>query len=504
MNSLERSLQDHPAAMLRAIADSLGVGLSSNNARQMAEQIAGALSDSVRLREVLEGCSAGARLALNDLLRADGSLLVAAFTRRHGAIRLVGPGHIERERPHAAPASPAEELWYRGLIYRAFAATADGAAEVVYVPGDLAARLPDPGPWRAELQLSAAAAPAGDRRPESQLVQDCCTVLCLVQAGRVRLRHAGVPMAWRTNHLYELNQLLLHPAADAVAITQSRSSSLAALALTLATELGWTRAESSRLRLGGRAVQAWLDSSRGAQRRALLEGWRSSTLWNDLWRVPQLWCEDTGGWANDPVATRERLLALLAGLEAGAWYRLPDLVAAVKQVLPDFQRPDGNYQTWYLRRRAEPAYLRGFESWDDVEGELLRYLFAGPLHWLGAVDLGGDPGPAESFRLTAAGAAWLAGEPPPVEAAAGRLAVGRDFSVVVAVDAPLRHRFRVARFTSWTRGGPPFRYRITQSGLRRAARQGVQAAQILAFLEAEADGEVPDNVARALQRWEGG
>ena len=34
-------------------------------------------------------------------------------------------------------------------------------------------------------------------------------------------------------------------------------------------------------------------------------------------------------------------------------------------------------------------YLSGFESWDLVEGRLLRFLIEGPLFWLGAIACNG-------------------------------------------------------------------------------------------------------------------
>ena len=61
-------------------------------------------------------------------------------------------------------------------------------------------------------------------------------------------------------------------------------------------------------------------------------------------------------------------------------------MAAVKAADPDFQRPDGDYGSWYIRDAAGDAYLSGFESWDRVEGVLIADLLAGPLHWLGVVD----------------------------------------------------------------------------------------------------------------------
>src|SRR5579859_5992190 len=40
--------------------------------------------------------------------------------------------------------------------------------------------------------------------------------------------------------------------------------------------------------------------------------------------------------------------------------------SAVKEEEPDFQRPAGNYDSWYIRDAQSGEYLRGFESWDRV------------------------------------------------------------------------------------------------------------------------------------------
>ena len=61
------------------------------------------------------------------------------FTRTSGGeIRAIGPGRLEREGIWREPENPAEELWYRGLIYRAFADFGDGPLEYIYIPEDLA------------------------------------------------------------------------------------------------------------------------------------------------------------------------------------------------------------------------------------------------------------------------------------------------------------------------------------------------------------------------------
>ena len=67
---------------------------------------------------------------------------------------------------------------------------------------------------------------------------------------------------------------------------------------------------------------------------------------------------------------------------AGEWVSVADFIDAVKATDPDFQRPGGDYESWYIRDAGSGAYLTGFESWDRVEGELLRALLTGPARWL--------------------------------------------------------------------------------------------------------------------------
>ncbi len=182
---------------------------------------------------------------------------------------------------------------------------------------------------------------------------------------------------------------MLQPVAALDESLRDGPGSPAALALSLANDLGWLRPHGRRrLALHAASVRTWLEAPRDQQRRIVREAWQTSQSWNDLCRTPGLACEDTGNWHNDPVATRERLMPLFAQLEPGAWTTLDALVAAVKTTAPDFQRPDGDYDTWYIRERDSQTYLRGFDCWDAVEGALLRFLITGPLHWLGAVNSG--------------------------------------------------------------------------------------------------------------------
>lgn len=507
MHTLLHSLQDYPLAMLRAIAEVRGLTLQSNVAREVVQQLADQLADPDNLLAALAGCSAQARQALDAVLRGGGHLPAAAFERRFGEIRRFGPGRLEREAPQRAPANPAEELWYRGLIFRSFAQTAAGPLEVIYVPNDLLALLPEPSPLSASFELPAVPPPDRPVSANADLLHDFCTLLALVQTGSVRLTRPDDPLAWRASSLKTLNDWLLRPADDAHSLIDAEAGEPGALLLVLAAELGWLRGYNYRLKLQAGQVRTWLEAPRAQQRRILLEAWQHSARWNDLCRTPALRCEQTGSWSNDPVETRRQLLPVLASLTAGIWYRVDDLVALVKEHLPDFQRPDGDYDTWYVRQRGEQRFLRGFECWDQVEGELLRFLIGGPLYWLGAVCLdpeasGANSAVATTFTLSPAGAAWLQEAEPPEEPCQGCIQVMADFSVLVPADVPLLERFRVTRFTTWLDKGPPFRYRITQSGLRWAASQGISAERVLHYLREQVGADLPGNVAAALARWQ--
>ena len=145
----------------------------------------------------------------------------------------------------------------------------------------------------------------------------------------------------------------------------------------------------------------FLTSSRAQALAMLVQAWLNSSEFNELRLVPGLRCE--GGWENDPRPTRQAVLDMLGRLPAGKWWNLPSFIQAVKQEQPDFQRPAGDYNSWFIRDTRTENYLRGFASWDAVDGALLRFFICVPLHALGLADLaapepGGEPA---AFRLSA-------------------------------------------------------------------------------------------------------
>jgi hypothetical protein len=250
----------------------------------------------------------------------------------------------------------------------------------------------------------------------------------------------------------------------------------------------------------------------------IFSAWKESSSFNELHQLPGISVE--GEWTNDSYLTRKNLLDLLSTIpgyegknkypNGGDWWSLPSLVGDIKKYQPDFQRPAGDYDSWYLRDVKSGEFLRGFENWEAIDGMLVRYLVAGPLYWLGIVDLAApeDLEPEHlseltAFRFTARGRELLAGK-------ASRGSVEEDGKLVVRSDARLNApdgvprplRYQVARFCTWEGYSKDrYNYRLTPGSLERAKKRGLSVDNLLKLLN-RFDIDIPPNLVMALKGWE--
>lgn len=494
MRSLRQNLLDTDLARLRVIAHFWDVELTASRQRDAAAHLAEAMTAPEAIARIWETLPDDQRQALETVLAAGGRKPRRVFARQWGEIRAMGPGRMERERPWREPISPAEGLWYKGLIYHIFEPDPDGAYEVVFVPPELRVHLPAPDMSPPTIILEPVPAPVAVHSAGEALLDDACTLLAYLQNERLRPDPDG---GWPRRHETRLIRRLRDPAPERLVFLRR-----------LAHRLAWLRVTDAGLvRPDPEPVTAWLQSSTEQQRDALAKAWRDDPIWNELFHIPSLRPEETGAWRNDPLLARKAILCRLAAACApDAWYRLDDFVAAVKQADPDFQRPDGDYTSWYIRDVTSGAYLSGFESWDTVEGALIRHVITGPLAWFGLTDWG----ESNVFRITAAGAAFLdLAEPPPASEPAP-LSLRSDFTVL-APPARRYERFQLARVADWIPSSPvggieggsdSFIYRFTPSSLEHARQQGIGVARVIEFLERVSDAPVPRPIEAALTRWE--
>ncbi len=474
MPSLRSALQGRDLGFLRIVAERWGIEFDAPDARIGQDRLAEALSDAELLDEVLAALPDEARDALDDLLRAGGRLPWPQFTRRYGTVRAMGPARRDRERPDRNPASPAEVLWYHALIGRAFLDSPEGPQEFAYIPDEFLLLLPEPPAATAPTPPGrpATAAECAHPRPVTDRLLDQATTL--LAALRIGHDLSAIPGT---------GTWLLPPP-------------------TLRDLLACAGLLDPQGQPQPAAVRAFLEAPRAEALLQLTHAWLHSADFNDLRHLPGLRSE--GAWQNDPLHTRQTVLDLLAAVPADTWWSLESFVAAVRRQHPDFQRPAGDYDSWYLRDAETGAFLRGFEHWDAVDGALLRWMIRGPLHALGLLDLAApapDAAPT-AFRFSAWAQALLRGQAPPIPTREqARLHLRSDGRLSAPPGTPRAVRYQIARFCAWDAPvGDEHRYRLTAAALERARNQGLEVRHLLALLQRHA-AEVPPNVVQALTRW---
>jgi hypothetical protein len=497
MFSLDRFLADYDMAMLRVLAQNRGTELTTNQQTEAAVELAAILVDAVSVRTILARISPQARDALASLLIAGRQIRAPQFARRFGKVRPIGPGRLEREAPWQDPANATEELWYAGLIFRGFSQDEGGSGEFIFVPDELVPLLPTVEQELPEFLVEPVPDATRQHARGSTLPGDLFTYLVYIQNHDVRA-YADGRLAQRD--LVALRRQLSQADKRRMAFLQH-----------LATRMGVVARQGEHLRIESAPTRRWLSATPAGQLTALQETWRDDPTWNDLCRVPTLVCDQETPWRNDPQATRRALLALLARCPLNVWWLLSSFVAAVKEVHPDFQRPDGDYASWYIRDAANGEYYSGFESWNDVEGALLADLLGGVLHWLGIVDtfIAED---GVVCRLTAAGAQFLGlASDQPQDPQYPPLIIHSDSRIDVPPPASLYSLFQVERFADSLDTSPSAKvagqkgrsYRLSPASLGRALTRGIQVEQVLAFLQQASGRPVPANVAGQLRLWAG-
>lgn len=496
MSSLQESLSEYGEVMLRAIATQWQV--AEDDAEALPARLAEAMRDPARLRAFVDGLEPEARAALARVVAAGGAIRGYLLTQAYGQVRRLGPRAIEREQPWRHPASATERLWYAGLLFRRYGRLGGYHGEVYYIAQDLLGLLPLEASRPAGPALQPVAQPGPPRDEGLALALDLETLLARLRLAPVASGGASPARArGRRPAPAEPGRLavaLLSPLSPRWrgAADPERLALLEHLAL---------RARLVSKREGqfqvGAPARAWLQLGLFQRQKLLFQAWRSDPFWNELWRVPGLRCEQTG-WRNDPRLPRAALLDALRRSPDG-WLRLADLIAALKAAQPDLARPDGDYDSWYIRDATTGQYLQGFAHWDDVEGALIAHLVTRSLFWLGVVALAGEP--AQAFRLTATGRALLDLAPGPAPSGLPPIAVRDDRTIVAPPDASAYDRVRLERLARWVgREGEADLFQIDAESLWQALNAGITAPQIIAFLTRASRRPLPAPAAQAIEQ----
>jgi len=480
--NLRTSLQDQDRGHLAIVAELWGLSASAALA---AETLSQAMLKSGALEEMAESLSDQATEALQSLQLQDGRMPLAEMNRRFGPLREMGAGKRDREKPWRRPASGLEELWYRGLVGRAFSDTPKGLEEFVFIPQDLLARLPPSAPAAGFSLEPPERSPQWTQQAGSAAVDDATTLLA---AFRLAPASGGRLAPERRDRLA---RHLFHPDSLDLLLSVLRETGLMDPA-TLEPDPARTR--------------KFLEAPRGAGLCQLLQGWADARAWNDLAQIEGLQAPK-GRWPNEPLATRQVGLAPVLRLPPGRWWSLAGFLESLRRHQPGFLRPGGDFDSWFLQDAQSGDFLPGLEAWDRVEGALLTYLLTGPLHWLGAVDLGGEgrPGRHSAFRLTPAAQSLI--EPqtaPEIPEPRRRARLAADGRITVPRAAARSLRYQVSRFSRWIqldRRQENFVYQITPASLRGGREAGLLPRHMLAVLQDVTGTGVPKSLEKAIRRW---
>ena len=496
MPNLIQSFQGRDIGYLRIVARLWGIELAASDTDTVLKELAAALLDPKLVTEIVDSLPADAMSALEALAKADGKLPWAAFARRFGEIREAGPGRRDREQIYLHPVSAAEVLFYLALLARAFFDMPAGAQEFAYIPDDLLPLI-----HHGE-HTPAPDAGAGGEHRENIKKDSVDSVLSVVKnepLGRPaspKEREYPLPASDRllddaTTLLAALRMGLPPPETRIPACVVTEFLSAAKIILP-SPRGGWAGGGVPQIE----PVRLFLEAPRKDALDKLVNAWLESETFNELRQVPSLVCE--GEWSNQPLVTREFLLTLLEAVPENNWWSLPAFIRAINEKYPDFQRPAGDYDSWFIKRVVDGVYLRGFGVWDEVDGALIRYLITGPLYWLGQVELATPAGNdiVSAFR-SANNKSRI------TNAETARLHVSSQGKIVVPRLLPRAARYQIARFCEWDEAKPDeYRYRVTTGSLKKAGEQGLKVSQLLSLLAKNVPAEIPPAFVRALKRWE--
>jgi hypothetical protein len=477
MPDLHQMLRSTDLDFLQRIARAWHIELSAQSFQPAISELETGMNDKAALLEMIELLPETARPAWQFLLAHHGKESWAVFTREFGELRTFGLARRARENPDQSPISAVEMLWYRGLIGRAFLKLAKEPQEYAYIPDNLLSLLsllqPDPIHSGALLPRPASEAESKHKLPASDAILDHATeVLSALRMNR--------PL-----ESVELPQKTVYPR----------------FLMALLTAAGLVTADSLP---EPEKVKEFLSANRGDALLMLYSTWMPSKQINDLLMLPGLIFD--GNWSNDPLQPRELLHSILSQLEAGPWWSLPGLLAQLKAQAPDFQRPAGDYDSWFIREEKTQKHLRGFENWEKVDGALIRYLLAGPLHWLGVLDIArAEKGSAPlAFRISALGKELIRGQAPRETAnEKGSVTILNNGTLLLDRDIPRTLRYQLSRFClPSTNDDTASKYRVSPESLAQAAQQGLHPTQLIQLLQQAKVKAIPQAFCDALDRWE--
>ncbi len=487
MPELVQLLRQQDFGYLKLAAQLWGLTLTTREFPQACDELAKLILDQAKSEEFIEPLNHGDIETIGSLVETGGRILWSEFTRQFGTLREMGPGKRDRDHPFFKPASITENLFYRAIMGSAFFDTTAGPMEFAYIPSDLLENLRS---WfKPDVSRNAALIRSGDDTPSVQTD---------VHRSQIPPGHPARPEEQLVKWLGS-DQVLEDATTFLSAIRTGHGLIEDPRLLALLQTAGLLEGRS----INTIKVKDFLVSPRADAHAGLINAWRNSSMFNELHLIPSLSCE--GEWQNQPQATRSFLVRELGLVPVGKWWNLNSFISAIKKENPDFQRPAGEYDSWFIKRKFDGSYLRGFEHWDEVEGELIRFFIKGILHWLGLADMAANAKDFEptAFRIT--GRLDLQVKAGQIRRISenGKLKIRTGGKISVSKTVPRAIRYQLARYCEWGEVKPDeIHFWITAKSLATARSLGLKIDGLLALLTKNAEAGIPPSLVKAIKGWE--
>lgn len=473
MLNILNSLNGLDLGFLKIIANAWGIEIKAPDAYKARIQLALEMNNAEIIKEIYESFPENVKKAFDSLLDHEGKIPWVKFVRDFGDIQVMGSAKRDRERPDLNPKTPTEYLWYRAFIGRAFLGTDSEPQEFAFVPEEIFNSLKPIQIKNKQLPGRLASEKEFDKifRASDQILDDACTML----AG---LRN-GFDLEYVKEFLKVSPTFLKKILSDLKLILENNE---------LDTE----------------KIRIFLESSRDESLFTLVKCWLNSETLDELFFIPELIVD--GHLDHNPKLARHFILDQISSIPKDRWWHIESFISFVFQTNPDFQRPAGNYDSWYIKDQASNDYLRGFNHWQDVDGAYIYYLITKPFFWMGLVDLASNSlnERPQAFRYSK----WFEDlvynqKPKEVEHEPEKITMDSygKFSVPFRFNNAVR--YQISRFCDWNGIKDGFYYyQITPQSLERAKSQSLTINHFLKIIQPVINHPFPPKLKSALEKWE--
>jgi hypothetical protein len=224
---------------------------------------------------------------------------------------------------------------------------------------------------------------------------------------------------------------------------------------------------------------------------------------------------------------RALVLTTCAWLPDDHWFKLSDLFALLRQLWPKFNQifwqnryymvaGQNNRGFWHLTYQGQPLDTNTAQEWRQLQGNFVRTLLSGPLHWAGLVDLYHEAGELTAVRFHGLGDLFLDRiesvtlRPTGSQSAATQLVTpsadvlhieGDQIAVAPAQITAQAHSLLDRIATLEVAQPQQFRYRLDAATVQKSFEAGVTLAELLAEWEARLGQPMPTPIKKRLTTW---